>query len=106
MILNIAQILNRDSAILTRDALVCKKECLKHKKEQEIVLDLEGLEHAVSAWFDVLIYELAMEKMLEKVKFINLKEEIWQYKIDQATRFATDKNYRKFYKKIVNEMFL
>lgn len=105
MVIDVSKIIGKNQAILTRDALQCKEVCVKNKKHSEIILDLIGLELIVSRWFDILIYELSKVEMLDKVKFINIKNEIWQHKLDNALKLAKDKDYRKFYNKIISELF-
>lgn len=105
MVIDVSKIIGKKQAILTRDALQCKEACVKNKKQNEIILDLIGLESIVSRWFDILIYELAKIEMLDKVKFINIKNEIWQSKLDNAMRLAKSKDHKKFYNKIISELF-
>ncbi len=87
------KIIKSDKLILDEQAKSIIKSLQKNK--DKYVFDFKGLDGATSRCFCILADELYKMSILEKSSFINFKENIWQYKLDEAIKYATDNKYRE-----------
>jgi hypothetical protein len=101
MLLDVAKILNSNKAILRSQSETFLNLCLdKLQTETELTIDLQNLESMTSAWITFLIVGLEECESLNKITLINVKEDVWQLKIDEAYKLATDKVYRQHVEEI------
>ena len=99
MTIDIATTINSNRALLRSQAEVCLNHCLT-LKSNEIVLDFGNLEAMTSAWINFLIIGLADCDILNKVRIAHVKEAVWQLKIDEAYKMATNQVYRQHVEEI------
>jgi len=105
MLIDVSQIIKENRALLRHQSEVCLNHCLSLENEPEIVIDLQNLEAMTSGWINFLLVGLEDCGILNKIKIVNVKEDVWQLKIDEAYKLATNKVYRQHVEEILHNFF-
>lgn len=74
MTIKVREFINGDTAISYEDGKLCYAEVIKGiEKQENVILDFEGIDYVITAFLNPIIGDLILEKGVEAMKLINIR---------------------------------